>query len=192
MNSWPKSPDAPTPVPGRTPSPTPAPTHSRPQYPEKTVTLLRCPCSGAAPYTSHTRPTTSPRLRRFYPRIRPNPEFSPGLLNYTHMRAILAHARDRPRGLESLAPIGIYAPGIRRGIPCGCPGDTEGTAGPPLRPSVIFRHAARHLCSEITRRAPRIGAGPPALPATSTAECRRKEHVSPSRFRGNNGVGGDE
>ena len=125
-------------TPQRTPRP-PTPGPIRPQHPEKTVTFPLRPCLGPDPPLTHARPTSSPRLRHFFPPIRPDPANSPPLLKYPHIRAIIAHARDRPRCPESLQ--------YRRGIPCGCPASlvgalrplwapcgSEDTAGRPFRP----------------------------------------------------------
>ena len=90
--------------PGRTPSPTPdplAPSSRKKRHPRAPSVPRPCPIQ------SHARPTSSPRLYHFSPPIRPNPAISPALLKGTHIRATLAHARDRPRGPESLHPSGV-------------------------------------------------------------------------------------
>ncbi len=95
------SPGRPNAHPGRTTSPTPDP-FALP-YPEKNVTLPRHPFPPLPHPTPHT-PHQSPRLRHFSPPIRPNPAISPTLLKHPHIRATLAHARDRPRGPETPTP----------------------------------------------------------------------------------------
>ncbi len=149
--------DSPTHAPAPPPSPKPDP--FAPQHPGKTVTLLRHPCSGPATQTSYRRPTTGPRLRHFSPRIRPDPAISPGLLNHTDIRATLAQARDRPRGPESLPPIGIHASGIRTGILCERPvAATERLVDP-----------APRLCPTLPRGATHV----PRYPAPGITDSRR-------------------
>ena len=106
-------------------APSPKPDPFAPRRPEKTVTFLRRPCSGPATQTSNRRPTTGPRLRSFSPPLRPNPAVSPPPL------AICVHT-CYPRPGEGQTPRpGIptpsrdYAPGIRRGVPCGRPVPTD-------------------------------------------------------------------
>ncbi len=86
--------------------PRPHPTHSRPRTPKK-ASLSRVTRSPPCPIQPHARPTSSPRLRHFSPPIRPNPASSPAPLKHAHIRATLAHARDRPRGPETLPPKGV-------------------------------------------------------------------------------------
>ena len=96
----------------RTPQRTPRPHNlgqTRPirsPVPEKT-SPCRATRSQPCLIQPHTRPTSSPRLRHFSPPIRPDPAISPPLLKYTHIRAILAHARNRPCGPETLPPNGV-------------------------------------------------------------------------------------
>ena len=106
-----------------TPQRTPRPhtlAHTRPHSPPSTPKNRHSP---APPIPSpvwhapHARPTTSPRPRHFFPPIRPQSRDFATPLTPPHIRAILANARDRPRGHESLPPNGKD----RRGIPCGCP-----------------------------------------------------------------------
>ena len=87
--------------PGRTTSLTPNP--FAPPYPEKSVTFPRHPFP-ALPHLTPRTPYQSSRLRHFSPPIRPNPAISPPLLKDKHTRAILAYARNRPRGPETLPP----------------------------------------------------------------------------------------
>ena len=92
----------------------PTPDLIRPSYSKKTVTLPRHPCPGRAPSEPHERPISSPRLLNFSPPIRLQTAISPPVLYCTHIRAIIAHVRcglqtrprDRPRGAETLPPIG--------------------------------------------------------------------------------------
>ena len=123
----------------RTPTHTPA----APPRPDPTRSLPRTrkKCHPAAPpvpspasIQPHTRPTSSPRLRHFFPPIRPNPAISPPLLKDTHIRATLAHARDRPRGPETLTPNGMRPQASVRASKTG------------LRPP------DRHLSYSVTRR----------------------------------------
>ena len=102
----------------------------------------------------------------------PNPAISPALWKYKYIRAILARARDRPRGPENRPSHG-EDPGIRIGVPCGRP-----VAAPP---PVLICHAVPRLCPKIPALAVQIRAGPPAAPATRRTECRRNEQISPSR-----------
>ena len=97
----PMSPGRPNAHPGRTTSPRPDP--FAPSNPKK-VSPCRATRSQPCLIQPHTRPTSSPRLRHFFPLIRPNPAFSPALLKHTHIRATLAHARDRLRGPETQPP----------------------------------------------------------------------------------------
>ena len=71
--------------------------------PRKSVTLPRHPFS-ALPHPTPRTPHQSPGLRHFSPPIRPDPAISPSLLKHPHIRANLAHVRDRPRGPETLPP----------------------------------------------------------------------------------------
>ena len=88
--------------PGGTTSPIPNP--FAPPYPEKTVTFLRHSFPGAAP-SNPTHVPPLPHVCAISPhQSAPIPRFSPPLLKYTHIRATLAHARDRPRGPEILPP----------------------------------------------------------------------------------------
>ena len=98
------SPERPGAHPGRTTSLTPNPFATR--TPKK-VSPSRATHSPPCPTQPHARPTSSPRLRHFSPPIRPNPATSTPLLNGAHIRATLAHARDRPRGPETLPPKGV-------------------------------------------------------------------------------------
>ena len=100
----PVSPVRPNAHPGRTTSPTHDPI--APPYPEKSVTLPRHPFS-ALPHPTPRTTHRSPRLRHFSPPIRPNPAISPALWKYTDIRAIIAHARNRPRGPKILPSIGV-------------------------------------------------------------------------------------
>ena len=92
-------------TPQRTPRP-PTPGPIRARYPEKSVTLPPHPCPALAPPLTRTRSTSSPHLRSFSPPIRPALAYSPPLLKYPYIRAIIAHGRggfqarprDRPRG----------------------------------------------------------------------------------------------
>ena len=104
----PMSPGRPNAHVGRTPLPTPDPIRAR--YPEKSVTFPRHPFPAMphpTPHTSHLFITPAPFLPTNPPQARNNPEISPTLLKHTHMRATLAHARDRPRGTETLPPAGL-------------------------------------------------------------------------------------
>ncbi len=122
-------------APAHTPAAPPRPHPAHPlSVPRKSVTFLRHP-SPAMPHPPPRAPTSSPRLRNFSPRIRPNPAFSPTLLKHTHIRATLAHARDRPRGPETLPPSRVRAPGIRRGAENWPPATAR-----PLSYSVTRRH----------------------------------------------------
>ena len=103
----PMLPARPNTPPGRTPLPTPDPIRS--PIPENNVTLPRHPFPAPSHPSPHT-PHQPPFLPHFFPPIRPDPEFSPALLKYTHIRATFAGARDRPRGPATLPP------GIRRGV----------------------------------------------------------------------------
>ena len=84
------SPGRPNAHPGRNPSP--KPDQFAHLYP-KITSLSRATRSRPCPIQPHTRPTSSPRLRNFFPPIRPNPAISPSLLKHTHSRATLAYAR---------------------------------------------------------------------------------------------------
>jgi len=120
--------DAPAHTPGRTISSTPGP--FAPRCPKK-VPPSRVTRSRPCPIQPHAGTVSSQCLRHFSPRIRPNPAISPPSI------AICAHAcyhlsREGPTPrLGSPTPNRALGPGIRRGIPCGCPGDSEGTAGRP-------------------------------------------------------------
>ena len=171
--------------PGRTTSPRPDP--FAPSNPKK-VSLCRATRSQPCLIQPHTRPTSSPRLRHFFPPIRPNPAFSPALLKHTHKRATLAHARDRPRGPETQPPKRGKAPSTRRGVPCGRPvavktqlSNPTPSPCPPLPRGATF-------VSRKPAPALQIGAGPTTPSARRRTECRGNERTS--RFRGNNGVGG--
>ena len=82
--------------PGRT-LPRPHPAHSFPGT-RKNRHSPAPPVSNPVSYAPHAWPTSSPRLRNFFPPIHPDLANSPPLLNYPHIRAILAHTRNRPRG----------------------------------------------------------------------------------------------
>ena len=137
------------------------------------------------PHTTHLVPTSAPFLptnplqsRNFataleayaqacYPRLREEPTPRPG--NHTPKRG--------------------KAPGIRRGVPCGRTGavktrlsDPAPSTCPPLPRSATF-------VSQQPAPALQIRAGPATPSARRRTECRRNEQTSPSRFRGNNGVG---
>ncbi len=106
------------------------------------------------PRTSHLFITPAPFLPTNPPQARNNPEISPTLLKYTHMRAALAHARDRPRGTETLPSNGV-SPGIHRGVPCGRTGAVKTRLSSPAPfpcPPVLLCHAAPLLCPENSRR----------------------------------------
>ena len=103
----------------RIPSPAPAPFAS--PHPEKSVTFPRHPCPGPTPVTPHARPTSAISLRNSSPPVRPGPSISLTPLQYTYIRAILAHVRDRPRSPGNPTPKLGSAPGICRGVPCRCP-----------------------------------------------------------------------
>ena len=148
--------------PGRTHSPTSDP--FAPLHPEKTVTFPRRPCTDLDTHLTRIRPPQAPRLRHFFPPIRPNHTISPTLLKVPHIRATLDQARDRPRRPGILTPSRDYAPGIRRGLmywPL------------PTDPAVLFCQAARHMCPDMPRRALQIRVGPATLSATRCTECRR-------------------
>ena len=183
--------------PGRTPSSKPDPL--APPYHEKTVTLPRHPF----PPVPHPTPPTScpsPCLRHFSPPIRPNPAISPTPLKHTYIRATLAHARDRPRGPESLPPERGKAPGNRRGVPCWRP--VAAKALRPLSSSVTRCHvcvpndARRHYRFAQDRRHPQLRHAQnvaesnrirlPAKPVPVEA-CPELAEWAGS---GNNGVGG--
>ena len=191
-------PDAPTLTPAA--HQRPHPTHSRPRTPKKT-SLSRATRSRPCPIQPHTRPTSSPRLHHFSPPIRPDPAISPPLLKYKHKRATLAHARNRPRGPETLPSNGVRpqtsvgasqrsarnrgtppkAPGICRGVPCGRPvavktrlSDPAQSPCPPLPRGATF-------VSRQPAPALQIRAGPATPSATRRTECRRNEQTSPSR-----------
>ena len=118
----------------RTPSPKPDP--FAPPYPKK-ASLSRPTRSRPCPIQPHPCPTSSPRLRYFSPPIRPNPAISPPLLNHTHIRATLAHARDRPRGPETLTPNGVR--------PQASVGASKTSHRPPTRP-LSCSVTPCHLC----------------------------------------------
>ena len=138
----------------RTPQRTPRP-HTRAQtrptrspVPEKT-SLSRATRSQRCLVQPHTRPTSSPRLRHFYPPIRPNPAISPPLLKYTHIRATLAYARERTRGPETQPANGVRPRAIRRGVPRGRTGAVKtrlSNPAPSPLSSVLLCHAASLLC----------------------------------------------
>ncbi len=88
--------------PGRTHSPTSDP--FAPLHPEKTVTFPRRPCTDLDTHLTRIRPPQAPRLRRFFPPIRPSHAISPTLLKVPHIRATLDQARDRPRRPGILYP----------------------------------------------------------------------------------------
>ena len=133
------SPVRPNAHPGRTPSPKPDPL--APPYPKKRHSPVPT-IPQLCPIQSRARPTSSPRLHHFFPPIRPNPAISPALLKHTHKRATLALARDRPRGPESLRPIGGKAPGTRKGVSRGRPVAVKTRLSAP----VLLCHAAPLLC----------------------------------------------
>ena len=151
------SPGRPNAHPGRTTSPRPDP--FAPSNPKK-VSPCRATRSQPCLIQPHTRPTSSPRLRHFFPLIRPNPAFSPALLKHTHIRATLAQARDRPRRPETLPPERGKAPGNRRGVPCWRP--VAAKALRPLSSSVTRCHvcvpndARRHYRFAQDRRHPQL------------------------------------
>ena len=143
------SPGRPNVHPGRTPSPKPDPL--APPYPKKT-SPSRVTRSRPSPIQSRGRPTSSPQLRHFSPLIRPSPAISLWVLNHTHIRATFAHARDRPRGPEALRPIGGKAPGIRRGVPRGCPVAVNTRLSAPAPPPVLLCHAVSLSCPKNPRQ----------------------------------------
>ncbi len=115
--------DSPTHTPATPPRPTP--TLSLPGAPKK----LSLSCAARALALPPTRPTGAQPLAHVCAvsphRSRPIPQSRHPLLQFTHIRATLAQARDRPRGPESLSPDRYNAPGIRRGIPRGRPVPTD-------------------------------------------------------------------
>ncbi len=128
----------------------------RSPVPEKT-SLSRATQSQRCLVQPHTRPTSSPRLRHFYPPIRPNPAISPPHLKHTHIRATLTHGRggfqtrprDRPRGPETQPPNGVRPRAIRRGVPRGRTGAVKtrlSNPAPSPLSSVLLCHAASLLC----------------------------------------------
>ena len=136
--------DAPAHTPGRTISSTPGP--FAPRCPKK-VPPSRVTRSRPCPIQPHAGPVSSQCLRHFSPRIRPNPAISPPSI------AICAHAcyhlsREGPTPrLGSPTPNRALGPGIRRGIPCGCPGDSEGTAGRPRSVPLSSSATRRDICA---------------------------------------------
>ena len=125
-----------------------APDPFAPPYPGKSVTLPRHPF----PALPHPTPRTShqsPRLRHFSPPVRPNPAFSPSLLNNTHSRATLAHARDRPPRPAARATVGAVREPPVRGLTRVS--GSEGTAECPCSVSLSYSATRRHFRVPKTR-----------------------------------------
>ena len=137
--------------------------HTRPHSrlrTQKKASLSRPTRSRPCLIQSRARPTSSSRLHHFFPPIRPDPAISPPLLKYTHIRATLAHARDRPRGPETLPPTdkppgirrGVQtgeAPAIRRGVPCGRPALWQWRCGRPVAVKTRLSDPAPFPCPPV-------------------------------------------
>ena len=136
-------PGRPNPHPGCTPLPTPDPVRS--QYPKKRHSPAP-PAPGPAPsIPTHILPipTTAPFLPTSPPQSR-------NLATALETHAHLCYARIRegltPR-LGSPTPNRALGPCMRRGIPCGCPGDSEGTAGRPRSVPLSSSATRRDICA---------------------------------------------
>ncbi len=125
--------------------------HSLPHTPKK-ASLYRAIRSQPCPIQPHARLTSSPRLHHFSPPIRTNPAISPTLLKHPHIRATLAQARDRPRGPETLPPTRGKAPGIRKGVPCGCPVAVQIRLSEPCSVPLSSSATRSHSCVPAKRR----------------------------------------
>ena len=163
----------------RPPSPTPDPFSS--PYPEKSVTLPRHPFS-ALPHPTPRTPHQSPRLRHFSPPIRPDPAISPPLLKHPHIRANLAHVRDRPRGPETLPPHEVRPQASLRKRQS----KTLATERPLTSdaPPVLLCHAAPLLCPNNPAPALQNCAGPPtglSYESHRMSQKRTEFAVPPSR-----------
>ena len=129
-----------------------------PKIPSRCATRSR-PCSVQSP----ARPTHATHLRNFFPRFRPLPSISPGLLKYTYIRAIIAHGKDRLQARPRDLPGGPRCPeapfvGVTR---------TQKPGGPAPRPGVLNCHAVPRQCDKMVPVQNR--AEPPAAPATKRA-----------------------
>ena len=111
------------------PDPQPTPrrpplAHTRPirsPIPRKNRHSPAPPVPGPAHTHALHAPCRVPTTAQFPPPIRSNPATSTPVLKRPHIRAILAHVRDRPRGPETLPPKRSRSPGIRKGVPIGSP-----------------------------------------------------------------------
>ena len=163
---------------------------TRSPVPEKTS--LSCATHSPAlthptPHTTHVVPTSAPFLPTNPPRSR---NFATPLETYAH--ACYPRPREEPTPRPGGNPTSKRGRprGIRRGVPCGCPvavktrlSDHAPSTCPPLPRGATF-------VSQQPAPALQIWAGPATPSARRRTECRRNEQTSPSRFRGNNGVGG--
>ena len=185
------SPGRPNAHPGRTPSPTPHP--FVPPHPEKTVTLLPHPFPGL-PHPTPTHDLPRPHACAISSHQSALiPQFRHSLWKYTYKRAILAYARNRPRGPGSLPPNGVR--------PQASVGASN-TSHRPLTtdaPPVLLCHMAPPLCPNNPRqhyrfardrRHPQLGG------AQNVAESNRfrlpAKPVPVKTGSGNNGVRGSQ
>ena len=145
--------------PGCTPSSIPDP--FAPACP-KEASLSRSTRSRPCPIQTHTAPTSSKRLRQFFPPLRPNSATSLTLLKHTHIRAIIAHVRNRPRGPDSLPPKQGKAPWHSQRRPSWTPGGGKDpcpnlprgvtVVGQKLTPGITDSHSTGDYVSEEAHR----------------------------------------
>ena len=166
-------------MPQRTPRPHNL-AHTQPiraSYPEKNVTL--------PPHPFPALPHPTPRTPRLFPATVPilptNPPQSLKFANpiETHAHTCYPRSREEPTPRPGIpTPKRGKAPGIRRGVPCGCPvavktrlSDPAPSPCPPLPRGATF-------VSRQPAPALQIRAGPATPSATRRTECRRNGQPS--------------